>query len=319
MAKAKAKPPVSDAEIQQRAYELYVKRGGVSRHPDEDWHEAKQQLEEERLHPATRMAKRVVHILNQPIANPFTWLEKRCIEPLANWMDGADIFRVIEKVSPVFEAVGVLLIPVVIWWGGQSYQVQRDQEAQELRQQDAVKSYLAQITTLMLDGDLRNNEDLQQLASATTLTLLRDPDLNGNRKGQVVGFLSNMQLIQVIPPSGESESKEPKPPVISLVGADLESANLFDADLRFADLSSANLRDAELLNADLQGANLNGANLYRAYLYQANLTSATLENANLSDATLERVKGLTKEQLSKAILCNTTLPPEFQALSNRDC
>lgn len=44
-----------------------------------------------------------------------------------------------------------------------------------------------------------------------------------------------------------------------------------------------------------------------------------IPDANLFLANLTDTQGLTKEQLSKAYLCDTKLPPAFQSLANRDC
>jgi uncharacterized protein YjbI with pentapeptide repeats len=115
----------------------------------------------------------------------------------------------------------------------------------------------------------------------------------------------------------------------NLEGANLEDVYLYKAIINYADLSKANLSGAHLELADLIDAHLEGAHLTNAHLEDANLSNAHLElanlsnanlsNADLSNADLSYAQGLTEEQLSKALLCNTTLPPEFQYLSDRDC
>lgn len=55
------------------------------------------------------------------------------MEPLADWFERAAIFKIVEKLSPGLEAVGVLLIPVVIWWFSQSYQVEKDKQEKAMR------------------------------------------------------------------------------------------------------------------------------------------------------------------------------------------
>ena len=72
----------------------------------------------------------------------------------------------------------------------------------------------------------------------------------------------------------------------SLVGANLESCNLFNRDLIGVDLAGANLRGANLSLAKLVNANLNGADLRSADLSSANLTGADLRNADLRAANL---------------------------------
>ncbi|WP_396195949.1 pentapeptide repeat-containing protein [Flavobacterium sp.] len=72
-----------------------------------------------------------------------------------------------------------------------------------------------------------------------------------------------------------------------LRSADLESANLYSADLRSADLESANLYSADLRSANLRSADLRSADLRSANLYSADLRSADLRSADLRSANLE--------------------------------
>lgn len=78
---------------------------------------------------------------------------------------------------------------------------------------------------------------------------------------------------------------------VTLPGADLTKAQLFQTDLSWANLRKALLRDANLSHVDLWGADLTGAilgdaNLTGALLVDANLTHSLLVGANLSNADL---------------------------------
>ena len=218
---------------------------------------------------------------------PFISLEKKVIEPLDGWADRANIFQLFSKVSPIIEALGVLAIPFVIL-AFEFRQERRQQQFEEriisaqadVRQQQAVREYLSQVTTIHLESDqgkkLREDEELQKLLEANTLALFNElsvredtrQDSNRDlefdreaiaqdRKGQVVEFLSGLNWIN------GSEDQEP---LLSL-----SKANLEEADLRRANLFGANLR-----GASLEGANLVGANLVGAYLRGANLVGAYL-------------------------------------------
>ncbi|WOB42008.1 hypothetical protein HNI00_01625 [Thermoleptolyngbya oregonensis NK1-22] len=90
-----------------------------------------------------------------------TLLEKKLIEPCANWLDKADIFRIIEKIFPILEAIGVILIPIAVLIATQRYtehQEQRDLQREENRreedrkrlQQEAIKNYISQLSTIYL-------------------------------------------------------------------------------------------------------------------------------------------------------------------------
>ena len=115
----------------------------------------------------------------------------------------------------------------------------------------------------------------------------------------------------------------------NLSGASLRAANLSGASLREAVLSRASLREAILTGtilrkADLSGAHLEGANLSGAHLeeavlfkadlsgaslFQAILTGADLSEADVTLANLSGVKGLTQDELNKAIVTSPHQPP----------
>jgi uncharacterized protein YjbI with pentapeptide repeats len=127
------------------------------------------------------------------------------------------------------------------------------------------------MSELVLDKNLRDSrprDAVRATARARTLTVLRS--LDGYRKGQVVRFLHEADLIGkvVMVESGDLRAQE------AII--DLEAANLSNADLSGTRLS----------NADLSSANINGARLTFAKLSHANLSNADLSFANLLDADL---------------------------------
>jgi uncharacterized protein YjbI with pentapeptide repeats len=289
------------------------------------------------------------------MASPFRWGESRVIEPFANTLDSADIFRIIEKLSPVIEAIGIIAIPLVIWWATQSAQEAKDKAEKEARAQEAVKTYLNQLSAVFLDGNLEKDERLRVVTRASTLALLNDPNLDGDRKGQVVEYLTELKLVQVEKVDvGKGDVK----PLISLAssnlrgadlsdtdirgekrreavfregkvslaeinvaylfGLDIFGANLRGADLRMADLSGANLSGAYLGGANLSRADLRGADIFGTDLRGADLRGANLSAANLSGANLSGAN-LSEEDLSRAKLCKTILPSSVKLNLNRDC
>jgi uncharacterized protein YjbI with pentapeptide repeats len=113
---------------------------------------------------------------------------------------------------------------------------------------------------------------------------------------------------------------------VELWGADLWKVNLREAQLWQAKLAGAflgraNLSNASLWKADLEGAYLWKANLEGANLEEANLEAANLEGSNLKDANLRQANlahadlrsaiGLTTEQISSAIVNETTQLPDY--------
>ena len=100
---------------------------------------------------------------------------------------------------------------------------------------------------------------------------------------------------------------------------DFSKASIIYSSFTSANLKNVNFTEAKLFGSDLTDADLFGANLKRANFAhtdfsEANLKNADLTDTNLSNARLESVKGLTYEQLSKAIINEfTTLPAKFKS------
>ncbi len=93
----------------------------------------------------------------------------------------------------------------------------------------------------------------------------------------------------------------------------LNRAYLSGANLRRALLSNTYLTKASFFSADLTEASLWGAKLNDSFLKEARLIKTNLSEADLSNATLSASIGLTWEQISEAIMDETTeLPPELE-------
>ena len=169
-------------------------------------------------------------------------------------------------------------------------------------QDEALQAYLDQMSTLLLERDLRSSikddatEDSQEartLARARTLTVLSS--LDPSRKAAVMQFLIEADLVRRDLVQGDLvlHRIEGHDPIIELSGADLRGidltsavlpyAHLNGADLSHADLSDASLSKADLGDADLSHADLSGANLISADLSDADLSGANLKRANLLD------------------------------------
>jgi uncharacterized protein YjbI with pentapeptide repeats len=319
----------------------------------EEWNQAKLRLKEQRTWKRSFGLGRI----GKAIKQRFTWLEKHRIEPLADRLDTADVFRIIEKLSPVIEAIGVIAIPFAIWWMTESGQEAKEKAEKAARAQEAVKTYVNQLSTIFLDGNLEEDERLRAITRASTLALLNDPNLEGSHKGQVIAYLHELNLIDEPHPPNSQDTK-PTEPIISLAKANFRSADLTDADLRGSDLTDADLiradlkdadliratlRDADLTDADLRGATLRDADLTDANLTNADLTDADLldadiRGANLTDANLTNADLLSADLRSanlrgadlrgadlrgtgikSAKLCRTLLSPNINLDSNRDC
>ncbi len=143
--------------------------------------------------------------------------------------------------------------------------------ARDNQRQNALESYFDRMTSLLLDYDLRKSEgirnEVRSVARTRTLAVLRN--LDGKRKGQLIKFLHESELIIGVDP------------LIDLRGADLR-----EVDLQGAFLLKANMSEADFQYADLRESNLKGANLWRSDLSHANLSKAHLSGAKISEAKL---------------------------------
>ncbi len=165
------------------------------------------------------------------------------------------------------------------------------------QQESALQVYLDRMSDLLIREDLqtRKIESVQNVARTYTLNVLRR--LDGNRKGQILQFLYEANLIstsRVIVVLHNANLINANLMFAQLPHASLERTNLTSANLEYANLSDANLEHAYLRKTDLKLANLNRANLMYAELSDADLRGADLEGAllikcNLKNANLDGV------------------------------
>ena len=196
----------------------------------------------------------------------------------------------------LWDWMDLLLMPLVLTGGvillnrsGREKERQRAEEraaldreiATDHQHQEALQTYFNQMADLLLKEKLSkfSSEEVRNIARIRTLTVVRG--LDSKRKGSVLLFLKDSELID-------------REAVIDLSGADLSGAsvafaslnrvNLSEANLSGANLSGTNLNKSYLGGTNLSGANLSSANLGGADLFQANLSGANLTQAKLSEA-----------------------------------
>jgi uncharacterized protein YjbI with pentapeptide repeats len=182
----------------------------------------------------------------------------------------------------------------------ENQRAEAERELAEQRAQDAaLQAYLDQMSTLLIQHDLRTSEEdseVRTLARARTATVIQRLDADGNRN--VIRFLNEARLV------GDGQSSMSLLAEADLPGARLEGADLSSTDLRGADLSDAFLYRADLRGADLRGAELFGADLSGADLRNTHL-GGDLSNTDLSNTDLRGA------DLSGADLSYVYLPSAF--------
>lgn len=191
---------------------------------------------------------------------------------------------------------GTLAIPIVLFQFERREQKRADKQAElekeradrqaELEKaiannnlrEEALEAYIDQMSELLLEKNLKISDPSRgylafDVARARTLSVLRRLDKDGERKGSVIQFLIDTELISKLNLSDTN-----------LDGAILTNANLTGANLIRAKLISANLTNANLIKAHLDDAIFDDANLNGATLDDATLTRASFTHANLIQA-----------------------------------
>jgi hypothetical protein len=212
-----------------------------------------------------------------------------------------------QEPKTLWDWMSLLGVPLVLTILG--YKLQQLERAQTIEhgKEEALLNYLGHVSDLLIEknliakakaarSDSKKNEGYRQIdlpdrdsldaakdvIRARTLSILRLLGNDGDRKGSVISFLVEANVISQL------------------------RLNLRDADLTGADLRGINLKDAMLNGSNLTGANFKGANLQRVALQKADLSCAIFDEAILVDAKLTEAK-LWRTRLRKANLRDAVL------------
>jgi Pentapeptide repeats (8 copies) len=177
----------------------------------------------------------------------------------------------------VWNWMELLIVPLALAVIGLAFSVQQDARQQRVENQraeaerelavqraqdEALQAYLDQMSTLLLEKDLRDSEagsEVRTLALARTPTVLER--LDPSRKSELMQFLLEADLV---------EGLDGRDQIIELGTADLKGANLTGAVMPFAYLSGANLRGAEgFTNEEIEqeASSLEGATMPNGQKY----------------------------------------------------
>ncbi|HYX18837.1 MAG TPA: pentapeptide repeat-containing protein [Nostoc sp.] len=207
----------------------------------------------------------------------------------------------------LWDFLELLAVPFLLLYLGYQLQ-QKDKEVANINlREEALHRYLDRVSDLLINNKVNTLEPDDPLLEAIsdtirtkTLATLHSFDKDGERKGSVIQFLIEVELISngdsIVLNLSSASLKGAK-----LSGTQLSRIQLSKADLSDADLSDANLSNAKLIGTNLRNANLIGADLTGADLTNADLRGANLRGSNLDGANLDGAK-VTNANLSNAHL-----------------
>jgi uncharacterized protein YjbI with pentapeptide repeats len=166
------------------------------------------------------------------------------------------------------------------------------QIARESRLDTLLQTYIKQLTDLVLDDrllDSKKGSDVRGVARTLTLAAIRR--LDGNRKGEVIRYLADSQLITGrAERDDESNPSTQPPPRISLDGADLHDADLREAVLVGVSFANADLRRARFDRTELTAVDFNHVRLQKASFAGADLGEVDFHKARLDGASFDRAQ-----------------------------
>lgn len=242
---------------------------------------------------------------------------------------------VVEPGKSLWDMMELLVIPLSLLLLGAWFQnSQGERESNETRE-EVLQLYFDRISMLLIDKNLmaiaskKNTIDAEQkelleisidIIKARTPSILRFFDKDAKRRSSAIRFLAETDTISRLRINLSSTNlSRVHLGYTNLSGANLSNSNISTSNLFEANLHGANLSKVNLSRTFMPGANLSKVNLFNANLSGADLFGADLSDANLFDANLSGARGVTKEQLSEARLCNTKLPKGIDLDPDRDC
>jgi uncharacterized protein YjbI with pentapeptide repeats len=205
----------------------------------------------------------------------------------------------------------LLIIPLMLALGAFYLNSAADfrdyQIAQEQKHQEILTDYFSKMQDLIVEtkkskqtpGSKESNSEERLLlefrptAQALTLSVLEQ--LDGKRKGKVITYLAESQLITA---NNDNQSSLPEVendnpsslPEIKLNGANLKEIVLKNVDLySIIDMKNKDriINGIKINNANMERANLSKVNLFKSDLMGSNLENATLQNVNFAGSTMK--------------------------------
>jgi uncharacterized protein YjbI with pentapeptide repeats len=216
------------------------------------------------------------------------------------------------RYKTLWDWLDLIIIPASIAlfaWMYTEFEKDKNERIEEEKiKSNILESFINTMTELLVQHNLASNPDQKRLAIARTRINMALSQLDGQRKGQVLQFLYESDLID-------------KNPKFKLLGnnfndAVLDNIVLGDSVIKGAYFKNASMRNANLNGIDLTSCNLENVDLFESLLENANLSYTILTNANLENIDLSTVDfegaNLTKANLNGATIRQSQLDGVFK-------
>lgn len=197
------------------------------------------------------------------------------------WMGFIENTTSDEKIKTLWDWLDLLIVPIsigIVGWIYKDYENQKEESRQkENNYTDLFNNYLKNISELILkEGLLESNEYAMNLARSLTIVALEN--LDGERKGQILQFLKESNVLQNI----------------NLLGAnfrncDLEGIVLKNQIFKGIDFSHSNLTNSFLDGTEFIACNLSSANFSYSSLLNVNFEYSILKNSIIRNTDLKSV------------------------------
>lgn len=258
----------------------------------------------------------------------------------ANWTEFGEFIApdgTYYREKTLWDILSLLIVPIALgiiamMFSWSEKKRERDSAVDQQRE-TALQTYFDRMAHLLLEKNLHKvdfDDIARDVARTHTLTTLRI--LDPVRKGMLIRFLYDADLLELHEYVIEKGAPEAPKAIVELCDADLRNADLKLANLRKADLyevclSGADLRGANLIlanlmSADLSKANISDASFIEADLFGAKLVGANLKNSILRNANLEEVDftgaKVSHEQLAQAKSLKGAIMPDGTKYNESD-
>ena len=174
-----------------------------------------------------------------------------------------------EAAKTLWDWLDLMIIPIALaligWLWGQIEKAKTMKSEDERSKNETLESFLKVMTELIITNNLHNGPTPQTIAISRARINIALSNLDGERKGQVLQFLYEANLI------------EKNPPKLSLVGSNLK--NILIDEIK---LGESEIRGAYFNNSSIQNANLNGVHMIACDFTGANLSKTLVKNADFS-------------------------------------